>query len=293
VAARYHWAVKPSRAVVAAIVAIALLFGASAPATAQGPVGFKPVAAATPAPAETTEPDNTPASNTPLASTTSTFYIVAPGSDNSIAPIVHALTDQLQALFNRAEGAGKVWVLPRLAWTPNDLADQCLNDPGKADPNGPKVLGGMILEGTNTYTATDPFVLWSHGWAKVTTNAELVSCAPIGFKAPTITWVSNDLKGYGSRNGFPFETVAAGSLVFLVKNTDAKYIALGSAIGGESGASTLPPVNDALTTHDAAGRIANDLTQKFNTACATADKNIQPMCAMLGLPQAHVSPPPE
>lgn len=276
--------VKRYRVIAAAV--ITLILGAMVPAAADQTASPKP---------EPDAADATPASNTPLAATASTFYIVAPGSDNSIAPIVHALTDQLQALFDHAGGPGKVWVLPRLAWSPNDLADQCENDPGKGDPKAPKVLGGLILEGTNTYNSTDPFVLWSHGWAKVTTNAELVSCKPVGFAAPTITWVSNDIKGYGSRNGFPFETVAAGALVFLVKNTDAKYLALGSAIGGESGASTIPPVNDALTTHDAAARVANDLTQKFNLACgATADTNIQPMCALLGLPQAHiVAPPPE
>jgi hypothetical protein len=225
-----------------------------------------------------------------LAAAASTFYIVAPGSDNSIAPIVHVLTDRLQALFDRA-APGTVWVIPRLSWGPNDLADQCENDPGKDDAKGPKVLGGIVLEGTNTYNSTDPFVIWTHGWAKVTTNAELVSCKPAGFAKPTITWVSNDLNGYGSRNGFPFETVAAGVLVFAVKNTDAKYIALGSAIGGESGASTIPPVNDAVTQRDASKRVVNDFLEKLNASCASPSPNIAPMCAKLGLPQAKLPQP--
>jgi hypothetical protein len=279
--------VKPSRVVAAVIAAIALLAGAGITANAQ---------TATQKPSPSPSPDatdNTPVNNTALAATTSTFYIVAPGSDNSIAPIVHALTDEMQAIFDRAGGPGKVWVLPRLSWSPNDLADQCANDPGKDDPKGAKVLGGIILEGTNTYSSTDPFVLWTHGWAKVSTNAELVSCKPAGFSAPTITWVSNDVQGYGSRNGFPFENLAAGALIFLVHNTDAKYIALGSAIGGESGASTIPSVNDATTTHDAAARVVNDLANKLRAGCASADKNIQPMCALLGLPQATVAAPPK
>jgi hypothetical protein len=230
--------------------------------------------------------------DTELAAVASTFYIVAPGSDASIAPIVHALTNQLQALFDR--GTGKVWVLPRLSWGPEDLANQCNSDPNKDAPNAPKVLGGLILEGTNTYNSTDPYVIWTHGWAKITTNAELVSCAPLGFAKPTITWASNDINGYGSRNGFPFENIAAGVLVFTLKNTDAKYLALGSAIGGESGASTIPPVNEASTTRIAAGRAANSLVAKFNAVCMAADKNVQPMCAILGLPAATVpSPPPE
>ena len=226
-----------------------------------------------------------------LAATASTFYIVAPGGDNSIGPLVHSLTDRLQALFN-LQHIGTVWVIPRLSWGPSDLADQCENDPGKADPNAPKVLGGLILEGTNTYSSIDPLVLWNHGWAKVTSNAQLVSCAPAGFKTPTITWISNDLQGYGSRNGFPFETVASGALVFLLKNNDTKYLVLGSAIGGESGASTIPPVNDSLTTRDAAIRLANDLVNKLNIGCAEANANIMPMCQKLGLPETKLPPPP-
>ncbi|HEY5340636.1 MAG TPA: hypothetical protein VIK27_06390 [Candidatus Aquilonibacter sp.] len=233
------------------------------------------------------------AADNELAATASTFYIVAPGNDNSIAPVVHELTDRLQALFDRSGGKGSVWVLPRLSWGPSDLQDQCENDPGKDDPKSPKVLGGIILEGTNTYTSTDPYFLWEHGWAKVTTNAEIVSCKPAGFKKPTITWVSNDLSGYGSRNGFPLETVASGILVFTVKNTDTKYLFLGTAIGGESGASTIPPVNDAKTTHDAADRVVNDLIQKLDIGCSTTDANILPMCQKLGLPQTTPSAPPK
>lgn len=225
-----------------------------------------------------------------LAAAANTFYIVAPGSDNSIAPIVHDLTDRLQVLFDQAGGAGTVWVLPRLSWAPNDLQSQCENDPGKDVANGPKVLGGIILEGTNTYSSIDPYVLWTHGWAKVSTNAELVSCKPTGFEKPTITWVSNDVRGYGSRNGFPFETLAAIGLVFAVHNVDAKYIALGAAIGGEQGASTIPPVNDAGTTRIGANRTVNDLLEKLNASCATTNPNIKPMCARLGLPVSKLPP---
>lgn len=230
------------------------------------------------------------AADNELAASASTFYVVAPGGDNSIAPMVHSLVDRLQELFDEAHG-GTVWVIPRLSWAPNDLEDQCENDPGKGNPTGPQVLGGIILEGTNTYSSNDPFVLWNHGWSKVSSNAELVSCAPTGFPKPTITWVSNDLKGYGSRNGFPFETVAAAAVGFSIKNSDSKALFLGSAIGGESGASTIPPVNDALTTHDASARIANDLVARLNGACAKADPGIHPMCVKLGLPRTVLPNP--
>jgi hypothetical protein len=233
------------------------------------------------------------AADNELAASKSTFYIVAPGNDNSIAPVVHALTDRLQALFDRAEGPGTIWVLPRLAWGPSDLQDQCENDPGKDDPKAPKVLGGMILEGTNTYSSTDPYVIWTHGWAKVTTNAEIVSCKSAGFAKPTITWVSNDLSGYGSRNGFPFETVVSGVLIFTIKDINTKYLLTGTALAGESSASNIPPVNDATTTRDAADRIVNDLLDKLTIGCAQANPNILPMCGKLGLPQAVASPPPK
>jgi hypothetical protein len=225
-----------------------------------------------------------------LAASASTFYIVAPGGDDSIAPMVHSLVDRFQALFDEAKG-GTVWVVPRLSWNPNDLEDQCENDPGKGNPNGPQVLGGIILEGTNTYSSIDPFVVWNHGWSKVSTNAELVSCAPTGFPKPTITWVSNDLKGYGSRNGFPFETVAAAAVAATIHNSDTQALYLGTAIGGESGASTIPPVNGALTTHDASQRIANDLVSKLNEACNTSDPHIHQMCARLGLPRTALPNP--
>lgn len=246
----------------AGIVALALLLGIQAPAAA----------------------DNE------LAASASTFYIVAPGGDNSIAPMVHSLVDRLQALFDDAHG-GTVWVLPRLSWNPNDLEDQCENDPGKGNVNGPQVLGGIILEGTNTYSSIDPYVLWNHGWSKVSTNAELISCAPTGFPKPTITWVSNDLKGYGSRNGFPFETVAAGAIGASIKNSDSKALFIGTAIGGESGASTIPPVNDAQTTHDASTRIANDLVAKLNVACGQTNPGIHAMCVKLGLPRTALPNP--
>lgn len=225
-----------------------------------------------------------------LAASASTFYIVAPGGDDSIAPMVHSLVDRLQALFDGANG-GTVWVIPRLSWNPNDLESQCENDPGKDKADGPHVLGGIILEGTNTYSSIDPFVVWNHGWSKVSTNAELVSCAPTGYPKPTITWVSNDLKGYGSRNGFPFETVAAGGIAASIKNPDTQALFLGTAIGGETGASTIPPVNGALTTHDASQRIANDLVSKLNDACVKSETSIRLMCARLGLPKTALPNP--
>lgn len=232
------------------------------------------------------------AADNELAASASTFYIVAPGGDDSIAPMVHSLVARFQALFDDAKGQ-TVWVVPRLSWGPNDLEDQCENDPGKGNPNGPQVLGGVILEATNTYSSIDPFVIWNHGWSKVSTNAELVSCAPAGFSKPTITWVYNDLKGYGSRNGFPFETVAAGAVAATIKNSDTQALYLGAAIGGETGASTIPPVNGALTTHDASERIANDLVSKLNDACNARDPHIHAMCARLGLPRAALPNPKE
>jgi hypothetical protein len=232
------------------------------------------------------------AADNELSSVASTFYIVATGSDNSVGALVHSLTDQLQQLFDRTKGP-PVWVIPRMNWGASDLANQCNNDPGKDTPNGPKVLGGIVLEGTNTYSSTDPLVLVNHGWTKVSTNAQLVSCAPVGFKNPTITWDQNDLTGYGSRNGIGFETVASGVLYFTLKNSDAKDIVLSTAIGGISGASTIPPVNDALTTRDAAVRLANDVLLKLNAACASADAYIVPMCRKMGLPQARLPAPRE
>jgi hypothetical protein len=256
--------VRHHRSIAAAVLAIALLLGGQT----------------------TVRADNE------LAAARPTFYILAPGGDNSIGPLVHALTDSVQALFDRAQGAGTVWVIPRVAWAPSDLQSQCENDPAKDDPKGPHVIGGLILEGTNTYSSIDPFVLLSHGWAKVSSNAEIVSCKPAGYEKPTIAWVANDVHGYGSRNGLPFENVAAGILALTVKSGDAKAIALGSAIGGDSGASTIPPVNDALTSRDAALRVANDLIQRLNAACSLKDKSILPMCAQLGLPSTNLKPPP-
>jgi hypothetical protein len=232
--------------------------------------------------------------NNELSATNSTFYIVAPGSDNSVSPVVHSLTHRLQALFDRASGAGTIWVLPRLSWGPNDLADQCADDPAKDDPKAARVLGGIILEGTNTYSSIDPLVLWSHGWAKVTSDAELVSCAPLGFENPTITWVSNDVNGYGSRNGVAFENLAAAAVLIFSRSSEAKAVAVGVAVGGESGASAIPPVNESLSTRDAAIRVAGDLIDKLNASCAGPhNETIWPICAKLGLPQAKVQAPPE
>jgi hypothetical protein len=227
-----------------------------------------------------------------LSSVASTFYIVATGGDNSIAPLVHSLTDRFQQLFDAVPGQ-TVWVLPRMNWGASELANQCNNDPGKDTPNGPKVLGGMVLEATNTYSSTDPLILVNHGWTKVSTDAQLVSCATTGFKNPTITWNRDNLSGYGSRNGIGFETVVSGILYFALKNQSAKDILLSTAVGGISGASTIPPVNDALTERDAAERLANDVVLKLNAACASADQFILPMCQKMGLPKTKLPTPRE
>jgi hypothetical protein len=226
-----------------------------------------------------------------LGAAAPTFYVVVPGSDASVAALAHKVTNRLQALFDRAGGPGTVWVMPRLSWGPNDLGDQCLNDPGLDNPRGPQVLGGMILEGTNTYTANDPYVIWVHGWARVSSNAQLVSCKAAGFKKPTITWISGDLTGYGSRNGLRVETTAAGILATNPHNLNAvDYISF--AFAGASGSSNVPAVDDATTTHDALDRVVNQLMSDLTAGCAQAtNANIRTICDKLGLPQGATGPP--
>ncbi len=217
-----------------------------------------------------------------LASAAPTFYVLVPGNDASVAALAHKVAGRVQALFDRVSGPGSVWVVPRLSWGPNDLGDQCLNDPGLENSKGPQVLGGIIIESTNTYTAQDPFVIWVHGWAKVAANAQLVSCKAAGFRKPTITWISGDLTGYGSRNGLRLETTAAGILAFNPHNTSAvDFAALAFASG--QGASDLPPVNDATTTRDALDRVVNELFTQLTDGCAAATTSMQLMCAKLGL----------
>lgn len=218
-----------------------------------------------------------------LAVGASAFYVIAPGNDASVAALAHKVADTLQALFDRANGPGTVWVIPHLSWGPNDLGDQCLNDPNLANAKAPQTLGGIILETTNTYTATDPFFLWAHAWAKVSANAQLVSCQGAGFKKPTITWISNDLSGYGSRNGVRVETIASSILALNPRDINAVDFAA-FALASPSGASPVPPISDALTTSDALKRLVNQLLNDLNAGCDSANANVRPMCAKLGLP---------
>jgi hypothetical protein len=220
-----------------------------------------------------------------LAAAAPTFYVLVPGNDASVSALAHQVAGRLQALFDRAGGRGTVWVVPRLSWGPNDLGDQCLNDPGLENSRGPQILGGIILESTNTYTATDGFVIWEHGWTKLSSNAQLVSCKAAGFKKPTITWISDDLTGYGSRNGLRVETTTAG--LFAVNPHSAvavDYASIGLAVG--SNASTIPPVNDATTANDALGHVVNELFLELTAGCAAPSMSMQPMCAKLGLAAA-------
>ncbi len=220
-----------------------------------------------------------------LAAAAPTFYVIVPGNDASVSTLAHKVADRVQALFNKAGGPGTVWVVPRLSWGPNDLGDQCLNDPGLENSKGPQILGGLILESTNTYTATDGFIIWEHGWTKVSSNAQLVSCKAAGFKKPTITWISDDLTGYGSRNGLRLETTFAGILAANPHSSVAvDYASIGLAIG--SNASTLPTVNDATTSLDAVDRVVNDLFAELAAGCASTNLSMQPMCAKLGLAAA-------
>jgi hypothetical protein len=220
-----------------------------------------------------------------LAAGASTFYVLAPGNDANVAALAHKVAGTLQAMFDRADGPGTVWVLPRLSWGPNDLGDQCLNDPNLSNARAPQVLGGLIIEGTNTYTATDPFFIWAHAWAKISATAQLVSCQGTGFKKPTITWISGDLTGYGSRNGVRVETIAASVLALNPRDINGVDFAA-FALASPQGASPIPPINDATTTHDALNRVVNQLLNDLNSGCATSNANVQPMCAKLGLPMS-------
>ena len=225
-----------------------------------------------------------------LAASASTFYVLAPGNDASVAALAHKVADTLQALFDRTNGPGTVWVMPRLSWGPNDLGDQCLNDPNLSNSRAPQILGGIILEGTNTYTATDPFFLWAHGWAKVSSSAQLVSCQGTGFKKPTITWMSGKLNGYGSRNGVRVETVAASVLALNPRDINAVDFAA-FALASPNGASPIPPVNDATTTTDALNRVVNQLLNDLNAGCSSPSADVHLMCSKLGLPMSPANAP--
>ncbi len=237
-----------------------------------------------------------------LASSAATFYVLAPGNDPSVAALAHRVAETLQVLFDRADGPGNVWVMPRLSWGPNDLGDQCLNDPNLSNARAPQTLGGMIIEGTNTSTATDPFFIWAHAWAKISANAQIVSCLGTGFKKPTITWISAPLNGYGSRNGVRIETIGASILAINPANINAVDFAA-IALAAPSSASPVPPLSDALTTSDALKRVINQLLNDLNAACVAQNANVKPMCDKLGLPMtsapadaapatAPASPPP-
>ncbi len=224
-----------------------------------------------------------------LASAAPTFYVLVPGNDASVAALAHKVAGHMQALFDHASGKGSVWVVSRLAWGPNDLGDQCLNDPGLENSKGPQVIGGIILESTNTYTSNDPFVVWEHGWAKISSNAQVVSCKAVGFRKPTITWISSDLTGYGSRNGLRIETTVAGILAANPHSSVAiDYASIAFAAG--PGASAIPPVNDATTTNDALDRVVNALFAQLTDGCAAATTTMVQMCAKLGLGAAASVP---
>lgn len=220
-----------------------------------------------------------------LAAGAPTFYVLAPGNDASVAALAHRVAYTLQALFDRASGPGTVWVLPRLSWGPNDLGDQCLNDPNLPSAKAPQTLGGMIIEGTNTFSAQDPFFIWLHGWSKVSANAQVVSCLGTGFKKPTITWISGSLNGYGSRNGIRIETVG-GTVLALNPNNSTAVDFAAIALSSPSSASPVPPVSDAVTVSDALNRVINQLFNDLNASCAAANANTKPMCDKLGLPMA-------
>ncbi|MGA8535556.1 MAG: hypothetical protein WB615_15720 [Candidatus Tumulicola sp.] len=225
-----------------------------------------------------------------LAAGASTFYVLAPGNDASVAALAHKVAGTLQALFDRTDGPGTVWVLPRLSWGPNDLGDQCLNDPNLSNPGAPQILGGLIIEGTNTYTATDPFFIWAHAWAKISATAQLVSCQGSGFKKPTITWISGDLSGYGSRNGVRVETIAASALALNPRDINAVDFAA-FALASPQGASPVPPISDAVTTGDALNRVVNQLLDDLNAGCASPNDKVRPMCGKLGLPMSSATAP--
>ena len=225
-----------------------------------------------------------------LASGAATFYVLAPGNDASVAALAHKVANTLQSLFDRTNGPGAVWVMPRLSWGPNDLGDQCLNDPNLSDARAPQTLGGIILESTNTATATDPFFIWTHAWAKVSANAQIVSCLGTGFKKPTITWISGNLSGYGSRNGVRIETIGASILALNPKDVNAVDFAA-FALTSPQGASPVPPISDAVTTNDALNRVLNQLLNDLNAGCASANANVHAMCAKLGLPMAGENTP--
>ena len=234
------------------------------------------------------------AADNELATSQPTFYVLAPGGDTAaVAPIVTAVTKRLQALFDAAGKPGDVWVIPRTTWGPDDLYNQCVNDPTKTATGSQNVIGGIILDGTNAFIGnTNSYIVWARNWSKLSTNAQLVSCAPVGFKKPTITWVSPDVNGYGSRNGFPVELAAVAGLYFASSNnSNAKAVALGASLSAFESTTTIPPVDTTDATRDAAHRVANDLIEKLTASCKNPLPRIAPICGKLGLAPPVVLPP--
>ena len=223
-----------------------------------------------------------------LASSAATFYVLAPGNDPRVAALAHRVAETLQVLFDRAAGPGNVWVMPRLSWGPNDLGDQCLNDPNLSNAKAPQTLGGMIIERTKPPPQLFVFHLGACVGQDLSANAQMVSCLGTGFKKPTITWVSAPLNGYGSRNGVRIETIGASILAINPANINAVDFAA-IALAAPSSASPVPPLSDALTTSDALKRVINQLLNDLNAACAAQNANVKPMCDKLGLPMASAA----
>jgi hypothetical protein len=229
-----------------------------------------------------------------LAVARPTFYVIAPGGDPNVAAIAASVTTRLQQLFDGVSPNARVWVISRLGWSPEDLANQCINDPTKFDAGGAKVLGGLILDGTNSYVSgVNSYVFWTRAWSKLTTRAQLVSCRPLGYGKPTITWSSDDLAGYASRNGFPIELAAVSALYFSSHNdSNARSLALGASISAFDSTAAVPPVDPVDANKTAAHRTANDLMDKLKDECATAVTLLQPLCVRLGYPTQAPAPPP-
>ncbi len=101
-----------------------------------------------------------------------------------------------------------------------------------------------------------------------------MSCQGAGFKKPTITWISGNLTGYGSRNGVRVETVAASVLALNPHDINAVDFAA-FALASPNGASPIPPVNDATTTRDALDRVINQLMNDLNAGCASENANVK------------------
>jgi hypothetical protein len=229
-------------------------------------------------------PQFSSADNTQFGSTQSTFYVIATdgaGSDTSIGALVGTVASRLQKVLDASLSPQKIWVIPRLPWGPGDLYSACVNDPDKASASGPKVLGGMILDTTNTYasnSSNDFYVFWTRNWAKVTTHVQLITCAPT---TPTIVWMSNDLNGYGSRNGFPFVPIAGVATYFSSNSSTAKGVAIGASVVGSTSTLVIPPVDAADAQEEAVMRITNDIITKLMQRCKGSSGDLASICQAL------------